>query len=94
MKCFKDLKRECNPRKCDKICYIKDKYKGVDGVFESDNAHDRQIEVNCIALDIFQELCNSILDEVVFYVYDETKMYPNIIAISEIRERIQGINSL
>jgi hypothetical protein len=94
MKCFKHLERKCNPRKCNEICYIKDKYKGVLDVFHTSDPYNRQIEVNNIALTRFQQLADELLDQVVEMVYNETKMYPSIKAINIIRNRIKGIDSL
>jgi hypothetical protein len=94
MKCFQDLKSECNPRKCSKECYIKDKMKNVLKIFNSDNPHDRQIEVNNIALDTFQLLADELLDEVIELTYNKTKRYPSIEAINIIRNRIKGIKEI
>lgn len=94
MKCYKDLRVECNPRKCNKNCYIKDKMKGIIDVFKSDNPYDRQKRVNEIALDIFQELQDEILNEVIELVYEKTKSYPNMRAIQIMRNRIRGLKEI
>lgn len=94
MKCYKDLNNECNPRKCDKNCYIKDKRKGIIDIFNSNNPYDRQVRVNEIALEIFQELQDEILNIVIDTVYEETKLYPNIIAIKIMRNIIRGIKEI
>lgn len=94
MKCYQDLSVECNPRKCNKNCYIKDKMKGIIGVFKSNNPYDRQKRVNEIALDIFQELQDETLDNVIEFVYGETKSYPNMKAIRIMRNRIRGIKEI
>jgi len=94
MKCFKNLERECNPRKCNEVCYIKDKYKGVLDVFHTSDPYNRQIEVNNYALKCFQELADALLDEIVENTYNKYKMYPNIKAINIIRNRIKGIDDL
>ena len=94
MKCFKDLKRECNPRKCNQVCYIKDKNNDLLHFFNSNKIGERQKQVNNLALDIYQELSHEILDNVVEMVYKKTKMYPNVEVINIIRERIKGINSI
>ena len=92
-KCFK-YDKVCNPRKCNQVCYIKDKKNNVLDIFNSNVLGERQKEVNIMAIDYFQELSNSLLDEVVEYVYNKTKMYPNIEAIRIIRKRIGMINEI
>jgi len=94
MRCYKDLSVECEPRKCNKNCYIKDKRKGILKVFKSDNPYNRQNRVNEIALEIYQELSDEILNNVVELVYEKTKSYPNMEAIRIIRDRIKGVKEL
>jgi len=94
MKCYIDLSVECKPRKCNKNCFIKDKQKGILKVFKSNNPYDRQNRVNEIALDIFQELQDEILDNVIEFVYEKTKSYPNIEAIRIMRDRIKGVKEI
>lgn len=94
MKCYKDLNVDCKPRKCNLNCFIKDKRKGILKVFKSDNPYDRQNRVNEIALDIFQELQDEILDNVIEFVYDKTKSYPSMITIKIMRDRIKGVKEI
>ena len=94
MKCYQDLNKECKPRKCNENCFIKDKRKDILNVFKTNNPLDRQTRVNEIALEIYQELSDEILDNVIDLVYEKTKMYPNIRAISIIRDRIKGVKEI
>ena len=94
MKCYKDLSRDCNPRKCNQNCFIKDKQKGILKVFNSDNPYNRQNRVNEIALEIFQDLQDEILNNVVELVYEKTKSYPNMHAIRIMRNIIKGVKEI
>ena len=94
MKCYKDLRKDCIPRKCNENCFIKDKQKGILKVFKSDNPYNRQNRINEIALEIFQELQDEILDNVIDVVYEHTKSYPNIEAIRIMRNRIKGVKEI
>jgi len=94
MKCYKELWRECKPRKCNQNCFIKDKQKGILKVFKSDNPCGRQNRVNEIALEIFQDLQDEILDNIIELVYEKTKSYPNIDAIRIMRNIIKGVKEI
>jgi len=94
MKCYKDLSVECKPRKCNQNCFIKDKRKGILKVFKSDNPYDRQNRVNEMVLEMFQDLQDEILDNVIELVYEKTKSYPNIDAIRIMRNIIKGVKEI
>lgn len=94
MKCYKDLKRECNVRYCKDTCYIKDKQKNLVNVFNSDNPNDRQKQVNNYMVDLFKQVINETFDVCFELTYEKFKMYPNFQAVYIVRKKINELQQL